>query len=147
MDLCSSCNWGGDDGSHDDNDNGSLPSWIKQRHSKKNNQNQRQTANDNCSRNGRMIMANMMIVLMDVVVRIFGCSCILRRWKIIVYICMSIGTLHLRLYYVIRGVTQGISNDIHPQFSDKFTSSDTLLPDKDYMYLHNLDSAVITYYI
>ena len=26
MDLCSSCNWGGDDGSHDDNDNGSLPS-------------------------------------------------------------------------------------------------------------------------
>ena len=25
MDLCSSCNWGGDNGSHDDNGNGSLP--------------------------------------------------------------------------------------------------------------------------
>ena len=94
-----------------------------------------------------MIIVDVTVVIMGVVVWIFVCSCILRRWKIIVYICMLIGTLHLRLYYVIRGVTQGISNDIHPQFSDKFTSSDTLLPDKDYMYLHNLDSAVITYYI
>ena len=26
MDMCSSCNWGGDDGSHDDNGNKFLPS-------------------------------------------------------------------------------------------------------------------------